>query len=288
MLPFLWHILYLFNNNHVLGTCISKEGLYSIFVIHPQLISLVLLPLIVGTFVEYAAKKIIFPGANKSFILFFLLSWYFLPLLINWALTKLNVATVYSPRYLSWIIPAPIIGSALLISAFQSKWSKFAYIFTLLVLATQFYIKDILTIIVTERNQNETAKYESNGNPDFDWKEAVSKINSSGLLTDKIFVISGLVEYQNLNKKGHEKVELANYLLSTVNSMYKLQKEYLEKAEPKGSILEIPDSASNYIVVGPSALTRDLIKTSEYRKNSQIGTEISPFLAPIVIYYKMN
>lgn len=279
LLPFLTHIVYLFENNHILGSFIDKKGLNSIFVLHPHLIRYILFPLMIGFFVEYSTKKNSYTNVNKSFTLFFLLSWYFIPLLIQWFLTKINVATIYYPRYLAWIIPAPIIGSAILIGIFHSKWAKLAFTITLLLLATQFYNKSaILNNLVRKDSQKSMESVLTRNNNRFSWKEAVTKINNSGIEPSKIYVKSSLVESQMLNKTEHVDSLLNNYLLSTVNSMYKLRKVYLEKAEPIHSIAEIPNSMSNYIFVG-------LIKTNEIEKYLKNGIEISPYHASVKIFY---
>jgi len=69
-----------------------------------------------------------------------------------------------------------------------------------------------------------------------------------------------------LNKNIHNDKLLKSYLLYTVNSIYKLDQSYLSIAEPIRSVADIPDSASNYLVIGHEA-TENILKNS---------TEISP------------
>ena len=52
-----------------------------------------------------------------------------------------------------------------------------------------------------------------------------------------------------LGKQIHDEELLNDYLLSGVNSLYKLNSKYLEITQPINSIEEIPNTISNYIVI---------------------------------------
>jgi uncharacterized membrane protein len=283
LLPFVTHIKYLLENNAILGSFINMKELISIFDLHPHLVTYILFPLMISLFFWICSPKMNSRvNKNKRFSLFFLLSWYFIPLLVHWFLTEIKVATIYYPRYLAWIIPAPIIGSAILIGIFQSKWIKLVFIITLLLLTTKSYILSAVTNNLSGKDTHKSLESKLTAHVDsFGWKEAVCQINNSGIAAGKIYVLSGLVESRMLNTDKRENSLMNNYLLSTVNSMYPLRKEHLDKAEPVNSIEEIPDAMSNYIVVGAKWKTEPF----ECRSILKGGIKLNPGQSEVLIYY---
>lgn len=276
LLPFMPHIKYLFANKALLGSFIEKQNVASIFLIYPHFINYMLLPLIISGFVEYSQRK----NTNCNFFtfeFFFILSWYFIPILSHWIVTNMDIAHIFRDRYLAWIMPAPIIGSVIIIENFQSKMAKTTFIIVLLLLTVTEYFPDFnLRFIEDIFQKNYQQNVESNVTVgEFGWKEAVSFINHSNMSINKIYVIPGLVEAKMLHMNIHNDKLIKSYLLSSVNSIYKLDKSYLNIAEPIYSMADIPDSESNYLVVS-------------YGKSLDIknSTEISPNKNSIIhIYY---
>ena len=253
LLPFFSHIMYLLENNDVLGSFVGKEKIESVFWIHSQLSTYILFPLMVGIFfTEFFTKKK-YKIVDKSFLLIFFIAWYFVPALFHWVLTKMNFASIYLYRYLAWTIPAAIIGSVVLIDIYKSKWAKILTIALLVFFSSKIYISTCLLLINPGvQPVDKLMRYElTNSYSDsFGWENAVDIINNSALEPAQIFVKSGLVEGRI--QKGNEKAQniYRDYLLSPVNSIYKLDSTNLLKSEPINSIEEIPKSMTNYIVVG--------------------------------------
>jgi len=182
-----------------------------------------------------------------------------------------NLASIFIPRYLSWSIPAAIIGSVVLIDIFPAGWIKLSVSIALIFLTTKFYISNVISnnFVKKDIEKNMQLYLTDSSYDQFGWKEAILRINNSGLQIRKIYIKSGLIESEMLNKKNERNDSIyKDYLLSPVNAIYKLKKEYLEIAEaiPSYSKFEIPDSISNYMIVGGPMNERDLIK----------GIEMSP------------
>ena len=278
LLPFAPHIKYLFANKTLLGSFIEKQDIASIFLIYPHFINYMLLPLIIGFFVEYTRKKD--TSCNLyTFEIFFILSWYFIPVFTHWITTNMDIAHIFRDRYLAWIMPAPIIGSVIIIKNFQSKLAKTTFITVLLLLTITDYFPDFnLRFFNDIFKKNYQQNVESNiTSGEFGWKEAVNFINRSNLNLNKIYVIPGLVESEMLHMHIHDDKLLKSYLLSSVNSIYKLAPSYLNIAEPIYSVADIPDSASNYLIIS-YGFPLDI-------KNS---TEISPKENVIVYIYHIK
>jgi hypothetical protein len=284
--PVLSHLKYLFVSRNILESFIPPKDIYSIFSLHPHLMQYIIIPFSFAILVENSIRKkgITNKYNANNFSFFFLSFWYFFPLLILWALSEMSIVNLCIPRYITWIIPAPVIGCALLVSIFRSNWSKFVFTGTLFLLFIQSFNEHAILRRLTSRlTQKDTVKTVLNNRDDwkssngFDWKEAVTAINNSGAKVSKIYLISGLAETKML--KTQYSSLLKNYLLSPVNSMYKLNKPYIDSTEPISSVDDIQDSASNYILVGDSKFLEKFDKKV---------IEMSPKNAVIRIFYVPN
>ena len=250
-IPVLKHIIYLFKNRDILGMWIPSKDLSSVFTIHYHLIKYILFPVVVTIFIGYVKRNSKDENIllkDKTFELFFLFSWYFIPILFQLALAKASIVNIYYPRYLLWILPAPIIASAILISVFRTKRAKIAFIFTLLIV-TQFLSRSgSLPHLVKGDFRNTIGSQIVDAK--FGWKEAVTKINNSGIVPKKVYIAPGLVEKKWLKNHENESRLLNEYLISPVNSMYKLDKIYLDRTTPIASIADISDLTSDFFLVG--------------------------------------
>jgi len=277
-IPVLKHIIYLYEYKDILGSFIKMKSINSSITIHSHLIEYILLPIVFTIFVGYITRNSKNENRlpnDKTFELFFLFSWYFIPILLQWALSRAGIVNVYHPRYLLWILPAPIIASAILISVFRTKRAKIVFIITLL-LITQFRGSKSLEHLIKGDFRNTIGARIAPAR--FDWKEAVNKINYSGIVPSKVYIQPGLVERKRLKNPEDESRLLNEYLISPVNSMYKLDKIYLDRAVPIASIVDIPDLTPDFLLVGT-------LKTEEVEKYFECSIEMSPEDAKVKIFY---
>jgi uncharacterized membrane protein len=267
VLPITPHLKYLFSNNYIIGSFVKKESLFSVFSFHYHFYLYMLFPLLIGLFsiilLSKKERKICLPD-NLYIIL--LLIWYFIPLILQWLFTEIDLANIYLKRYLTWIIPAAIIAPALLIKSFQSNKIKTILISFLVLRIFAFYFvdfkannflkngffkKDVYQILT----QSEEDKYS--------WKNLVQTINNSQLEIKNIYLHNFLIESKMKDKQIHDKKLLTDYLLSMVNSLYKLKPDYLEKTSHIYSLEDISSSETHFIVI---------TNNSELKK----GTRLTP------------
>ncbi len=289
-IPFLGHIIYLVANNSILGSFIQERNILEVFSLHPHFMTFILFPALICFFIAFASKTKIWDPKYKDngFILFFLLSWYFVPQFVHWFISEIDIATIFHPRYLIWIIPAPIIGSAILIRHLPSNWMKSVFIISILLLSAYVYIPYFNNILVNtfgSNNSQNNLPVENDltrSQNAFSWKEAVNLLNNSNIEVNRIYVVAPLVESLMLNKSINDSQLLNNYLLSTVNSMYKLKQEYLDISVPIHSVKEISDTMSNFLVVSQI----EKISSEDIYKYIPNGVELSPENPDwVIIYY---
>ncbi|MEM5777149.1 MAG: hypothetical protein QXJ06_01745 [Candidatus Aenigmatarchaeota archaeon] len=256
-----------------------KQEIGSIFTILPHLSRYILLPFALAILLGYFLspnKYKYYINQDKYFIMFFMLSWFFIPILFQWFLAKTNIINIYLDRYFSWVIPAPIIGSILIMSTFQSKHTRIIFLLFVLILTQITADSPIIKLFRKDLRYTIGLKRFGNEGVGFGWKEAVDLINNSGLRPNKIYIIPPLIEREMLTNNNDSLLQ--SYLLSSVNSLYKLNKIYLEKTIPIKSIENISDTETNFILIG---LAPEIEKLNRFKYIRLI----SPANQTVNVYY---
>lgn len=282
LLPLVNHLNYLFANREILSNYLPENVKIGtlIKIMLPPFIGYIVAPLLAALVVESWNNDR--EGINRDFTNNFkfllLLVWYFIPLAFFWILSGLNILHMLFPRYLVIIIPAQIIGGAILAGSFKSQWARIIYVAVLLFM---IQVADQNSVIHTYKTRN-TEKHWEWGEyvykKDYGWKEAVAEVNNSGIVPEKVYVISSLTESQMLNSGIPVDSLLKDYLLSTANAIYCLDQTYLSKSIPIFSTIDIPENGSSYLLIGPRSHLN-----SSYLKGA---TEISPKGAYLNVFYK--
>jgi hypothetical protein len=281
LLPFFNHLHYLFTIREILTNYESHQSQITRFIdiMLPPITGYIIWPLLLSVFFEY--WKIAAPyrlKKEKYFNYYFVSLWYFIPLVVFVALATFNIAHMLIIRYLAVIIPVPVIAGMVIIAAYKSKLARLIYLGVLIFL-TQF--NNIDSVIRNFKWGSYDKHWEwgfYTTKSQFDWKEAVNLINNSDIAPSKVYVMAILTEQQMLNNDSPYDSLLNDYLLSSVNSVYKLDDNYLKKAVLISSVSEIPYEDSDYLLVG-RRLQFWFLYIPELKR-------LSPENASIDVYYK--
>lgn len=248
LLPFADHLIYLFSQNSVLGSFIRRRYLTDIFSIISGFVEVLLLPLVLGLIAELILiRDEIDLKIKKRHIILFL--WFFIPLIFHWVLTETGIATIYYYRYVSWTVVIPIIASVVVCTGYRTKLAKLVFLSVVLFSVSKPYLIEVFVEYDSRRKNFEQrlTRHEPNT---FGWSSAVDLVNGLDMKVDKVYVIPGLVETRMKSIPKDKKELYEDYLLCTVNSLYRLDETYLSKAIAINDVKDIPSDMKNYLVMG--------------------------------------
>lgn len=283
LIPFFSHLKYLFDIRDILTSYYRSYSaqLNQFFTImFPPIKWYILLPFLLSFVFECWKRMENFTRIkiNKGLNFYLLVLWYLIPLAFYLLLATLNIAHMVIPRYLALIIPVPIICSMAIVASYRSKWSKFIYI-AIVIYMTNVQNQDSVIRNFTWKSYDkhwEWGFYRAKSA--YDWKEAVKTVNNLDNIPSKIYVMVYLIEYQMLNSNSQYDNLLKDYLLSAVNSIYKLDDNYLDNAELLNSAQDIPYNESDYLLIG---------RRSHIQLQDETGfKKLSPVNATVDLYYK--
>ena len=281
LMPFINHLFYLFSVRDILTNYESHHSQLTRFItiMLPPLTGYIVWPLLSSIIFEFRETVLPFRiQIRNGFKNYFLVLWYVIPLIVLAALAISDIAHMLIIRYLAIIIPVPIIAAMIIVASYKSRLAKGIFL-VILVFITQLYHKD--SVIRNFKPGSYDKHWEWGfyaAKSPFDWKEAVNAVNKSGIMPSKVYVVAILTEKQMLYKSTSYGSLLNDYLLSAVNSVYKLDDYYLKKAVLINSVNEIPDDGNDFIVIGR--------RSQLWFPDIQGLKKLSPDNATIDIYYK--
>jgi len=229
-IPVIDHILYLANNKTVLSSWINISTLASISSIIPSLTYYILLPIPLS-FILFSGSTHVFRRINTQ-SLSVVLVWIIIPPLLLWFAGYAKIVNVFSQRYMAWVIPGILILSAYVVCAAKNKYQQYSAIAIIL----------LLQIFTNIKLHNEKTYSPSR------WKESVIAMNT--LKEDiPVYVKPSLIEAQWLGQDGHNQSLLKDYLLCTVNSLYRLSDNILANTTPINDLKSIPADIQTFATV---------------------------------------
>jgi hypothetical protein len=235
-LPSIPQLLYLVSHRGGLGAFITPATLdESVSRFH--LLRYVVIPLAFAVCAGYALREAWPDQATPvPSCLSMLVLWLFLPLIAAWVFARAKFVNINVDRYL---IACSVASVLLSVTAIQFACTARARVWTyaFLILSTSCFsyvtIRDVGTIRASQS-----------------WRDLVARVNESGPRDLPVYFESTLTEARWLSTRGDELFR--EYLLSPVNSAYRLRADLLGSARPiidTWSLREVA-KASDFVFIG--------------------------------------
>jgi 4-amino-4-deoxy-L-arabinose transferase-like glycosyltransferase len=243
-LPLIPQLAHLTHHRHVLGDFIKPNTIES-SVIRFNLVRYILFPLAFGAVVAYlvAARKgrrEEKPVSDSPYLVMTLL-WFLVPPIAAWMLARVGLVNINLGRYLAASSVACVLLSVLVIrSVFPGRVGVATLIF--LILGVLWWGRENLSEAQHDRRQP--------------WRELITAVNQSELGDIAVYVDPGLVERRMLPERGDALFK--DYLLSPVNSVYRLNPDLLQHTQPIINPESLPGNAAtdDFLFIGsPKELT---------------------------------